>query len=98
MAATNKWDGFGPPSAAATEAGSSRTGPFLNSGPPCDGAVGTADGSTESTGLLGAGTRSRDGDHDGREERWEGFEDFEGLPWWKRPSVRCMLQLSDASR
>lgn len=32
---------------------------------------------TETTGLL-------DGTH-GRHDRWD---DFQGLPWWKRPSVR----------
>lgn len=38
---------------------------------------------TEVTALLGAGTR-----RDQHGAAWEGLiDDFEGLPWWERPSV-----------
>lgn len=49
------------------------------------------DGDTETTGLLGTGTHSSgpgDGEHDaGIDDRWVGLDDFEGFPWWKKPSV-----------
>ncbi|KAL2262594.1 hypothetical protein VTK26DRAFT_809 [Humicola hyalothermophila] len=37
---------------------------------------------TETTRLLGA---------NGSGERWGGYEEFEGLPWWRRPSVWFLL-------
>lgn len=47
----------------------------------------------ESTSLLAAGTASS---HAGSEDEvqpagkdsWDGYEEFEGLPWYKQPSVR----------
>lgn len=46
---------------------------------------------SESTTLLGSGADndSNTGDAAGaaRKGSWSGSEDFEGLPWWKRPSV-----------
>ncbi|KAK4171794.1 major facilitator superfamily domain-containing protein [Triangularia setosa] len=53
--------------------------------------VGT--GATESTGLL----RDRDdisngeGQQQDEGEVWAGYADFEGLPWWRRPSVWFLL-------
>ncbi|KAK3390442.1 major facilitator superfamily domain-containing protein [Podospora didyma] len=45
----------------------------------------------EATSLLGAGA-SGDGKHDGpRKDSWVGLEDFEGFPWWKKPSVWWLL-------
>lgn len=51
---------------------------------------------TETTRLLGAGT-SDSHNQDGagpqlrrsasEEDVWDGDKDFEGLPWWRRPSV-----------
>ena len=49
----------------------------------------------EGSSLLGAGTQS-DYDEAARAPRkgsWNGFEDFEGLPWWKTPSVRVFTDL-----
>lgn len=49
---------------------------------------------TETTGLLGAGAESGhgapevEGDSLPRKDSWEGSADFDGLPWWRRPSVR----------
>lgn len=49
---------------------------------------------TETTGLLGAGAEEvEEAPEDGsdslpRKDSWVGAEDFEGLPWWRRPSVR----------
>ncbi|KAK4454321.1 MFS general substrate transporter [Podospora aff. communis PSN243] len=40
---------------------------------------------TETTTLLSAEGAAP------RKDSWVGFEDFEGLPWWKRPSVWWML-------
>jgi hypothetical protein len=47
-----------------------------------------ANDATETTGLLGvgAGTHSSSSQED-RGGGWTGQADFEGLPWWKRPSV-----------
>lgn len=48
---------------------------------------------TEATGLLGNGVRENGYDggdsagEDGDRDRWDGLKDFEGLPWWKTPSV-----------
>jgi hypothetical protein len=44
---------------------------------------------TETTTLLGG--EDENGGAAPRKDSWVGFEDFEGLPWWKRPSVgyRC---------
>ncbi|GAB1318919.1 Tetracycline-efflux transporter [Madurella fahalii] len=87
MTAT-KWDGSNSPSGGAARAGGSRTGRSL-ADLPGDEAEMNADDATETTGLLGAGTRSNENPDGG--DRWEGSEDFEGLPWWKRPSVGFLL-------
>ncbi|KXX79201.1 Proton-coupled folate transporter [Madurella mycetomatis] len=87
MAAT-KWDGSDSPSGLTARAGSSQARPFV-AGLSGDESGASADDATETARLLGAGTRS-DEHHDGR-ERWEASEDFEGLPWWKRPSVGFLL-------
>ncbi|KND93116.1 Nitrilase and fragile histidine triad fusion protein NitFhit [Tolypocladium ophioglossoides CBS 100239] len=53
----------------------------------------------ETTRLLGAGAQE-DGDGvgegngagaNGRKDGWNGFDDFEGLPWWRTPSVFWLL-------
>lgn len=49
----------------------------------------------ESTSLLGAGTASSDagseaGPPPAGKDGWDGYEEFNGLPWHKRPSV-CPL-------
>lgn len=38
----------------------------------------SGDGMTEATGLL---------NESAPEETWVGYQEFAGLPWWKRPSV-----------
>ncbi|PFH61558.1 hypothetical protein XA68_16981 [Ophiocordyceps unilateralis] len=40
---------------------------------------------TVTTRLLGAGDETSDSG------RWTGFDDFEGLPWWRKPSVLWLL-------
>lgn len=50
-------------------------------------------GPDESTSLLGAGTASssagsEDGASPAGKDSWDGYEEFAGLPWYKRPSVR----------
>lgn len=47
----------------------------------------------ESTSLLAAGTASSyaGSEHDVQpadKDSWDGYEEFKGLPWYKRPSVR----------
>ncbi|KAK0641619.1 major facilitator superfamily domain-containing protein [Cercophora newfieldiana] len=44
---------------------------------------------TESTTLLGGS--SEDGSAAPRKDSWVGYEDFEGLSWWKTPSVWWMM-------
>ncbi|KAI0597071.1 hypothetical protein F4775DRAFT_274036 [Biscogniauxia sp. FL1348] len=56
-----------------------------------DNGEGHQDDPTETTPLTGAGAgqdeaSSRNGEP--RREAWVGSEDFEGWPWWRRPSVR----------
>ncbi|POR37204.1 Nitrilase and fragile histidine triad fusion protein NitFhit [Tolypocladium paradoxum] len=50
---------------------------------------------TETTRLLGAGAHEDGHGHgagaNGREDSWNGFDDFEGLPWWRTPSVFWLL-------
>jgi hypothetical protein len=41
---------------------------------------------TETTGLLGDGAYPH-GSNGSRKDGWIGFEDFDGLPWWRTPSV-----------
>lgn len=48
----------------------------------------------ETTRLLGAGTSGNREQVDGAESQtnedsniWDGHKDFEGLPWWRKPSV-----------
>lgn len=51
---------------------------------------------TETSPLVGASTRHNATGNDGsrkRQESWIGYEDFVGLPWYRRPSV-CRIQLS----
>lgn len=28
---------------------------------------------------------------DSKQDEWDGYKDFEGLPWWRRPSVFWLL-------
>lgn len=52
---------------------------------------------TETTGLLGAGAESGhgapevEGDSLPRKDSWEGSADFDGLPWWRRPSIYWLV-------
>lgn len=56
---------------------------------------------TEATPLLfprdGPGSESsRNGGDDYRgtgQNEWQGLADFDGLPWWKRPSVRSRTEI-----
>ena len=45
----------------------------------------------EVTPLLGSGSGSGSGSDSGhnsvREQEWEGFADFDGVAWWRRPAV-----------
>ncbi|KAK0718338.1 major facilitator superfamily domain-containing protein [Lasiosphaeria miniovina] len=50
----------------------------------------TADDSDEITALLGPGGPRRD-QGSPRKDSWVGLEDFEGFPWWKKPSVWWLL-------
>ncbi|KAF6801171.1 major facilitator superfamily transporter [Colletotrichum sojae] len=43
---------------------------------------------TETTSLLSAGASSGE---DSCEDTWPGYADFEGLPWWRTPSVYWLL-------
>ncbi|KAI0101647.1 MFS general substrate transporter [Nemania sp. FL0031] len=51
--------------------------------------------STEVTSLLSAGAERANGsegrDNGLRNRGWEGYDDFVGLPWWKRPTVYWLL-------
>lgn len=67
------------PSRRATSDDPGRAYPAGDGGDGGDG--GEAD--SETTCLLGNGKRAG-----ARNDGWAGYEDFEGLPWWKRPSVR----------
>ncbi len=56
------------------------------------------DDATEDTGLLSAGAQQHNGAEDSplgesihRKDSWVGMQDFEGLPWHQRPSVRMSL-------
>ncbi len=52
---------------------------------------------TEHSRLLGSDSPSRRETENGvaaegsREEEWEGYKDFAGLPWWRTPSVGFLL-------
>ncbi|KAK3318468.1 major facilitator superfamily domain-containing protein [Apodospora peruviana] len=50
-------------------------------------------GATEATGLLDVGARTGARQHDSspRNDSWVGLKAFEGLPWWKTPSVWWLL-------
>ncbi|UNI21809.1 hypothetical protein JDV02_007765 [Purpureocillium takamizusanense] len=54
---------------------------------------GPEDDATESTTSLSTGAQDvGDGANDGgRKSNWSGFDDFEGLPWWRTPSVFWLL-------
>ena len=47
---------------------------------------------SETTTLLGnpetQPAEDQRSDSDESTPRWDGFDDFEGLPWWRKPSVR----------
>ncbi|KAG9258956.1 major facilitator superfamily domain-containing protein [Emericellopsis atlantica] len=45
--------------------------------------------STETSQLLGAGHQRRESEE--AEVVWDGDKDYEGLPWWRRPSVFWLL-------
>ncbi|KAI1127733.1 MFS general substrate transporter [Nemania abortiva] len=57
--------------------------------------AGSRNESTEVTSLLSAGTEQADGSEDSnnglRKQSWEGYDDFIGLPWWKRPTVYWLI-------
>lgn len=42
----------------------------------------------ESTSLLGADAGSGDEAAPAGKDSWSGYDEFDGLPWYKRPSVR----------
>ncbi|KAH7145771.1 major facilitator superfamily domain-containing protein [Dactylonectria estremocensis] len=50
-------------------------------------------GDTETTRLLGNGAQDGlEGDRtDASDGGWDGYNDFEGMPWWRRPSVYWLL-------
>jgi hypothetical protein len=41
----------------------------------------------EVTPLLASGGSEEDDNDDRRSTEWEGHADFDGLPWWRKPSV-----------
>jgi hypothetical protein len=41
----------------------------------------------EVTPLLASGDREEEDNDDRRSTEWEGHADFDGLPWWRKPSV-----------
>ncbi|KAH7328137.1 major facilitator superfamily domain-containing protein [Stachybotrys elegans] len=45
----------------------------------------------ESSPLLGAGADGDESPQDSVRVQWNGMEDFEGLPWWRKPSVFWLL-------
>ncbi|KAI0428406.1 MFS general substrate transporter [Xylaria sp. FL1042] len=53
--------------------------------------------STETTALIGVGAEQQEGDEPGnnngetRKQSWTGHDDFQGLPWWKRPTVYWLV-------
>jgi hypothetical protein len=54
--------------------------------------------SDENEPLLGSGSGSGSGsDENGSVEEleWDGLADFEGLPWWRTPSVSCSQLLCE---
>ena len=74
--ASRKPSGGSPPGNGVDQAGgSNRTGDWGST---------LAPEASESTTLLGS---SSDDSSALRKDSWVGFEDFEGLPWWKTPSV-----------
>ncbi len=78
MASTGRWDDEEPGLAHVQ---------------PDEGRV-SIDGTTESTGLLGAGAYANGNGaaHRSADDGWAGDGEFAGLPWWKRPSV-CLGRL-----
>lgn len=48
---------------------------------------------TEASRLLDAGVQAGEDQNEntGNKPTWSGLEDFEGLPWWKTPSVYWLL-------
>lgn len=57
----------------------------------------------ETTGLLDAGDRelsqsSGDEAPPARKDSWVGYEEFEGLPWFKRPSVQLLHRTPETRR
>jgi hypothetical protein len=51
---------------------------------------------TERTGLLGNGdTSAPDAGQNGTKDNWVGFQEFEGLPWYKTPSVRRYFEADE---
>ncbi|KAI3329419.1 MFS general substrate transporter [Xylariaceae sp. AK1471] len=52
--------------------------------------------STETTALLGSGAEQQEDEAENnvngtRKHSWAGYDDFEGLPWWKTPSVYWLI-------
>ncbi|KAI1279164.1 MFS general substrate transporter [Xylaria sp. FL0933] len=52
--------------------------------------------STETTALIGAGAEQQEYEpgntNDGiRKQSWTGYDDFQGLPWWKAPTVYWLV-------
>ncbi|KAL2023037.1 hypothetical protein VTK56DRAFT_3947 [Thermocarpiscus australiensis] len=89
MATTEEWDAPGSPSGGGSAVASPKSG--YRTDLSRDEIQVSADDTTEATGLLGAGARSRGGHERPGNDTWDGYEDFEGLPWWKRPSVWFLL-------
>lgn len=52
----------------------------------------------ESTSLLGADVGSGDEAPPPGKDSWEGFREFDGLPWYKRPSVRPLCGETELGR
>lgn len=44
----------------------------------------------ESTSLLGADAGSEDEAPSAGKDSWDGYREFDGLPWYKQPSVRLL--------
>lgn len=59
----------------------------------------SVDDATETTRLLGANDRNSHEEpaRDASQSRWDGCDDFEGLPWWRKPSVRLPRSCSPAA-
>lgn len=57
------------------------------------------DDATETSRLLSFSDLDGQGEtaRDASQSRWDGYDDFEGFPWWRKPSVRLPSSGSSAS-